>query len=160
MASLRIVVSQQNRVFKGCMKVAALSISSKIPVLGLSSVKPELLYRTMGSEWGRVIFFYHWLRRANFKLLHYWFSFCFSTTHPSELLMFTKTCYCTLPVFKWPGCHAIRPHGSPDHWLLCWWDGNCFMPSLSCSLQIPGAGVFVPLTESTDNQLLNSLVKI
>lgn len=57
MASLKIVVSQQNRVFKGHMKVAALSISSKIPVLSLSSVKPELLYRTMGSEWGSVIFF-------------------------------------------------------------------------------------------------------
>lgn len=54
------------------MKIAALSISSKIPVLSLSSVKPEVFCRTMCSEGGRVISFFAIdleEQIANYKLL-------------------------------------------------------------------------------------------
>lgn len=97
MATLRIV-SQQNRVFKGPMKIAALSIASKTPVLSLSSVRPELLYRTMFSGGGRVISFFTIDLGGQITSLLLQFPFLYH--HPSELLTFTKTGDCTLPVFK------------------------------------------------------------
>lgn len=136
------------------MKIAALSISSKIPVLSLSSVKRELLYTTMASEGWTVITFLPLTWKNKFQITNHWCSFYFSTTHPSELLMFTKTCDCTLPVFKWPGGHCHQTSWTARSWLVCWWEGSCFMSSPSCSLQIPSDDVFVPLTDSTGNCLI------
>lgn len=81
-------------VFKEHVKIAALLISSKIPVLSISSAKSELFYRTMGCEGRSIISFSPFTWKSKLQVTNYWRSSQLSTPHPSELLVFTKTWLC------------------------------------------------------------------
>lgn len=161
MASLRIVVSPQNRVFKGHTKIAALAVSSKITCNEFKLCQTRTALQNYG-QWERECNFFYTIDLEE-QITNYLPSDAVSISTPPTLLSYWcllkhATVHCLSSNGR--DAVAIRPRGLLDHQLLCWWNGTSFISSLSCFLHIPGDSVFVPFTESTDKLLLNSLVKV